>query len=55
MKRSKSFEQAIYNLTKVKSEWNKISNKMKKMYKTQYDWGEMEIRLCHIYKELNNC
>lgn len=49
-----SLEQAIENLIKRKNEWNKISFKMRTLYKEQYSWEEMERRLIALYGRLEN-
>ena len=46
---SEGFEQAIINLIARKQEWPLISDKMKKLYSTDYDWSIMEARLLDLY------
>lgn len=47
-----SLEKGIKNLINKKDEWEKISEKMKKIYKEEFSWKEMERRLINLYKEL---
>lgn len=47
-----SLEKGIKNLINKKDEWEKISEKMKKIYKEEFSWKEMERRLIKLYEEL---
>lgn len=49
---AKSLEQGINNLIMIKSEWEKISIKMKKIYKERYDWLKMEKELFDLYERI---
>ncbi len=52
---TESLKAAIENLIRRRSQWQDISNKMKKnLYKNDFSWNEMERRLIGIYKGLEH-
>lgn len=46
------FEQGLERLISRRSEWETMSEKMKKIYKDQYSWDEMKRRLIALYDQL---
>ncbi|GFR35999.1 glycosyltransferase [Thermobrachium celere] len=48
-----SFKSALENLSKRKSQWKEISNKMQEIYRLNYDWRIMEDRFLKLYEEIS--
>jgi len=48
------FKTGLENLIARRSEWADISATMKELYRTQYNWKEMETRLLDLYASLEN-
>ena len=48
----KGFEEGILELESKKIEWNKMADRMKKLYDEKYGWEEMKNRLLELYSRL---
>jgi len=46
------FEKGLTDLIARKSEWPSMSERMKKLYREDYSWDEMERRLIGLYRQL---
>lgn len=49
---AESFNDAINKLKRKKKQWNKISERAKKLYETEYSWTIMASRLLELYNNI---